>query len=273
MDTPYEDLTYDDRHAIMYGSGDDKIKFYDAVTENTSFRLKKWEGIIPMLEASINGSNHIINAHEFMNEKACPECHGFRLKKESLSYKINNMSIIDIAGLSIKDASKFFKDVDLNEYEQNVAVRLINEIKDRLKFLVNVGLDYLTLSRPAQTLSGGESQRIRLASQIGSGLTGVLYVLDEPSIGLHMRDNERLLKTIIDLKDKGNSLIVVEHDTLTMLEADYIVDMGPGAGKNGGYVVAQGTPAEIMSNPDSLTGKYLSGKAASGYSGCKEKAG
>ena len=270
-DTPYEDLTYDDRRAIMYGSGDDKIKFYDAVTENTSFRLKKWEGIIPMLEASINGSNHIINAHEFMNEKACPECHGFRLKKESLSYKINNMSIIDIAGLSIKNASKFFKDVDLNEYEQNVAVRLINEIKDRLKFLVNVGLDYLTLSRPAQTLSGGESQRIRLASQIGSGLTGVLYVLDEPSIGLHMRDNERLLKTIIDLKDKGNSLIVVEHDTLTMLEADYIVDMGPGAGKNGGYVVAQGTPAEIMSNPDSLTGKYLSGKAGVDIPGARRK--
>ncbi len=270
-DTPYEDLTYDDRQVILHGSGDEKIKFYDIVTDKNSFYLKKWEGIIPMLEKSISGSNHIINAYEFMNQKACPECHGFRLKKESLSYKINNMSIIDITNLSIKNALKFFEDVGLNEYEQNVAGRLINEIRDRLKFLVNVGLDYLTLARPAQTLSGGESQRIRLASQIGSGLTGVLYVLDEPSIGLHMRDNERLLKTIIDLKDKGNSLIIVEHDTLTMLESDFIIDMGPGAGKNGGYVVAQGTPSEIMNNPESLTGKYLSGKMIVDIPGVRRK--
>ncbi len=259
-DAPYESLASYARHTIMYGSGDEKIKFYDVVIGENSFHLKKWEGIIPMLEKSIGGYSHIINAYEFMSESACPECQGFRLKRESLSYKINDMSIIDITNLSIKASLNFFKNISLNEYEQNIAVRLVNEIRDRLKFLVNVGLAYLTLARPAKTLSGGESQRIRLASQIGSGLTGVLYVLDEPSIGLHMRDNERLLKTITDLKDKGNSLIVVEHDALMMLESDYIIDMGPGAGKNGGYVVASGTPKEIMDNPESLTGKYLSGK-------------
>lgn len=262
VNTPYEDLAHNIRHIIMYGSGDEKIKFYDVVTGKNSFYLKKWEGIIPMLEKSIDGYNHIINAYDFMSESACPECRGFRLKKESLSYKINDMSIMDITSLSIKDTLNFFKNISLNEYERNIAVRLINEIRDRLKFLVNVGLGYLTLARPARTLSGGESQRIRLASQIGSGLTGVLYVLDEPSIGLHMRDNERLLKTIADLKDKGNSLIVVEHDALMMLKSDYIIDMGPGAGKNGGYVVASGTPSEIMDNPESLTGKYLSGKVS-----------
>ncbi|MCL4542228.1 MAG: excinuclease ABC subunit UvrA [Deltaproteobacteria bacterium] len=259
-DTPYEDLTHDNKQVILHGSGGEKIKFYDVVTEKNSFYLKKWEGIIPMLEESMKGSRYIIDARQFISEKVCPECCGFRLKKDSLSYKINDMSIIDITNLSVKNALKFFEDTILNEHEQNIAFRLINEIKDRLKFLVNVGLDYLTLARTAQTLSGGELQRIRLASQIGSGLTGVLYVLDEPSIGLHMRDNERLLKTIMDLREKGNSLIVVEHDMLTMLEADFIVDMGPGAGKNGGYVVASGTPPEIMNNPGSLTGKYLSGQ-------------
>ncbi|MHB1693227.1 MAG: excinuclease ABC subunit UvrA, partial [bacterium] len=188
------------------------------------------------------------------------ECGGFRLKRESLSYKINNLSIVDITNLSIKDALHFFKNIDLNEYEQDIADKIVREITERLSFLVNVGLDYLTLSRPSSTLSGGESQRIRLATQIGSGLTGVLYILDEPSIGLHMRDNERLLKTIFDLRDKGNSVLVVEHDETTMLKSDYIIDMGPGAGKNGGYVVAAGTPEEIMNNPDSLTGKYLTKK-------------
>ncbi|MHB8232341.1 MAG: excinuclease ABC subunit UvrA [bacterium] len=259
-DIPYKDLRDDVRQAIMYGSGDEKIKFYDAMNDDRSFHLKYWEGIIPLLERNIKEGNYLLDPNKYKVEKVCPDCLGFRLKKESLSYKIGGLSIADITNLSIKGALDFFVNINLTDYELGIAVKIINEIKDRLQFLVNVGLDYLTLSRQAQTLSGGESQRIRLASQIGSGLTGVLYVLDEPSIGLHMRDNERLLKTILDLRDKGNSLIVVEHDEATMLKSDYIIDMGPGAGKNGGYVVAHGTPDEIMNNPESLTGKYLTGK-------------
>ncbi len=257
---PYKDLPDNVRSAILYGSGEEKIKFYDPMSGKEPFHLKKWEGVIPLLEKSMNSPNYIIDPRKFISEKACPECFGFRLKKESLGYKINGKSIMDISNLSIKESLRFFENLELDEYEQNVSSRLIGEIKERLNFLVNVGLDYLTLSRAAQTLSGGESQRIRLASQIGSGLTGVLYVLDEPSIGLHMRDNERLLKTIMGLRDKGNTLLVVEHDMLTMLESDYIIDMGPGAGKNGGYIVASGTPSQIMNNRDSLTGKYLSGR-------------
>lgn len=260
LDVPYKDLPENVRKAILHGSGDDNLKFYDTLSSGNSFHFKRWEGVMPMLEKSFNSSNYVIDPRKFMSEKACPECGGLRLKKDSLSYKINGKSIMDVAGMSINNSLDFFLNIDLNDYEYNIALKIVNEIKDRLGFLVNVGLDYLTLSRPAQTLSGGESQRIRLASQIGSGLTGVLYVLDEPSIGLHMRDNERLLKTILDLRNKGNSLLVVEHDTLTMLESDFIIDMGPGAGKNGGYVVAHGSPSAIMNNPDSITGKYLSGK-------------
>ena len=260
--TPYENLDENIKQIILYGSNGEKIEFYDEHSDKQSFNLKEWEGVIHMLKKSLNNNstNYIIDPYKFMSEKPCPECSGFRLKKESLSYKINNLSIVDIANLSVKDALNFFKNISLNEYELGIAERIVKEITERLSFLVNVGLDYLTLSRSASTLSGGESQRIRLATQIGSGLTGVLYILDEPSIGLHMRDNERLLKTIFDLRDKGNSLIVVEHDELTMLKSDYIIDMGPGAGKNGGFVVAAGTPEEIMHNPDSLTGKYLTKK-------------
>ncbi|HEC25052.1 MAG TPA: excinuclease ABC subunit UvrA [bacterium] len=258
--TPYGSLNDDVKYAVMHGSGDEKIKFYDAMRDNKSFHLRYWEGIIPMLERNIKGGNYLLDSKKYKIEKTCPDCMGFRLRKESLSYKIGGLSIADITNLSIKDVLDFFTDLDLTDYETGVATKILTEIKNRLQFLVNVGLGYLALSRQAQTLSGGESQRIRLASQIGSGLTGVLYVMDEPSIGLHMRDNERLLKTIVNLRDKGNSLIVVEHDEYTMLKSDYIVDMGPGAGKNGGYVVAQGTPAEIMRNSDSLTGNYLTGK-------------
>ncbi len=262
LNMPYENLDENIKQIILYGSNGEKIEFYDEHSDKQSFHLKEWEGIIPILKKSLNNSaaNYIIDPYKFMSEKPCPECGGFRLKKESLSYKINNLSIVDITNLSIKDALLFFKNIDLNEYEQGIADKIVREITERLSFLVNVGLDYLTLSRPSSTLSGGESQRIRLATQIGSGLTGVLYILDEPSIGLHMRDNERLLKTIFDLRDKGNSVLVVEHDETTMLKSDYIIDMGPGAGKNGGYVVAAGTPEEIMNNPDSLTGKYLTKK-------------
>ena len=259
-DIPYADLSEDIKHAILYGSGDEKIKFYDVMNDDKSFHLKYWEGIIPMLERNIAEGNYLLDPRKFRAEKICPECGGFRLKKESLSYRVGGLNIAEIVNLSIKDALSFFKNLNLSDYEAGIAAKILNEVKDRLQFLTNVGLEYLTLSRQAQTLSGGESQRIRLASQIGSGLTGVLYVMDEPSIGLHMRDNERLLKTIIDLRDKGNTLIVVEHDEATMLKSDYIIDMGPGAGKNGGYIVAQGTPEEIMKNPASLTGKYLTGK-------------
>ena len=260
QDIPYADLSQDIKQAILYGSGGEKIKFYDLMNDDKSFHLKYWEGVIPLLERNIAEGNYLLDPKKFRTEQICPECGGFRLKKESLSYRIGGINIAEIVNLSIKDALSFFKNLNLSDYESGIAAKILNEVKDRLQFLTNVGLEYLTLSRQAQTLSGGESQRIRLASQIGSGLTGVLYVMDEPSIGLHMRDNERLLKTILDLRDKGNTLIVVEHDESTMLKSDYIIDMGPGAGKNGGYIVAQGTPDEIMKNPDSLTGKYLTGK-------------
>ncbi len=257
--TPYKDLSTDIKQALLYGSGEEKIKFFDAAG-GSSYHLRQWEGIIPMLKRNIAEGNYLLDPNKFKSEKVCPECGGFRLRKESLSYKISGLNIAEISDLSVKNALNFFNKLELSNYEIEVAAKILNEVKERLKFLVNVGLEYLTLSRQAQTLSGGESQRIRLASQIGSGLTGVLYVMDEPSIGLHMHDNERLLKTIFDLRDKGNSLIVVEHDETTMLKSDYIIDMGPGAGKNGGYVIAQGTPEEIMKNPDSLTGKYLTGQ-------------
>ena len=257
--TPYKDLSADIKQALLYGSGEEKIKFFDA-TGGSSYHLRHWEGIIPMLERNIAEGNYLLDPNKFKSEKVCPECGGFRLRKESLSYKIGGLNIAEISDLSVKNALDFFNKLELSNYEIEIAAKILNEVKERLRFLVNVGLEYLTLSRQAQTLSGGESQRIRLASQIGSGLTGVLYVMDEPSIGLHMRDNERLLKTIFELRDKGNSLIVVEHDETTMLKSDYIIDMGPGAGKNGGYVIAHGTPEEIMKNPDSLTGKYLTGQ-------------
>ena len=257
--TPYKDLSADIKQALLYGSGEEKIKFFDAAG-GSSYHLRHWEGIIPMLERNIAEGNYLLDPNKFKSEKVCPECGGFRLRKESLSYKIGGLNIAEISDLSVKNALDFFNKLELSNYEIEIAAKILNEVKERLRFLVNVGLEYLTLSRQAQTLSGGESQRIRLASQIGSGLTGVLYVMDEPSIGLHMRDNERLLKTIFELRDKGNSLIVVEHDETTMLKSDYIIDMGPGAGKNGGYVIAHGTPEEIMKNPDSLTGKYLTGQ-------------
>ncbi|MGC8553878.1 MAG: excinuclease ABC subunit UvrA [Candidatus Acidulodesulfobacterium sp.] len=257
--TPYKDLNPDIKRSLLHGSGEEKIKFFDA-GGGSSYHLRHWEGIIPMLERNIAEGNYLLDPNKFKSEKVCPECSGFRLRKESLSYKIGGLNIAEISDLSVKNALGFFNNLELSNYENEIAAKILNEVKERLKFLVNVGLEYLTLSRQAQTLSGGESQRIRLASQIGSGLTGVLYVMDEPSIGLHMRDNERLLKTIFDLRDKGNSLIVVEHDETTMLKSDYIIDMGPGAGKNGGYIIAHGTPEEIMKNPDSLTGKYLTGR-------------
>jgi excinuclease ABC subunit A len=192
--------------------------------------------------------------------RPCPTCNGARLKKESLFVRFNGKSISEVTAMSIKQAIGFFADPELSAQEAEIAGLILKEIRERLRFLADVGLDYLTLDRTSGSLSGGEGQRIRLATQIGSSLVGVLYILDEPSIGLHQRDNRRLLATLKRLRDVGNTVLVVEHDRETMLEADYIIDMGPGAGIHGGYVVAQGTPREVMRNPASLTGKYLSGE-------------
>ena len=197
---------------------------------------------------------------EYAEHARCPVCRGTRLKAESLAVKVGGLSIAEVTRLSIREAVPFFADLDLNERERMISRRILKEIRERLEFLLNVGLDYLTLDRAAATLSGGEGQRIRLATQIGSGLVGVLYILDEPSIGLHQRDNHRLLQTLLRLRDLGNTVLVVEHDAATMRVADHIVDMGPGAGVNGGSIVTQGTPAEVMRHPDSLTGQYLRGE-------------
>ena len=195
-----------------------------------------------------------------MTELECPVCHGSRLSDDVLSVKIGGKNIYEITCFSIKGLYDFFKKLKLNKEQTKISELIIKEINSRLEFLINVGLEYLTLSREAKTLSGGEAQRIRLATQIGSRLTGVLYVLDEPSIGLHQRDNQRLINSMLEMRDLGNTLIVVEHDTDTMKQADYLVDIGPGAGVHGGTVVAEGTPEEVMKNPNSLTGKYLTGE-------------
>ena len=201
------------------------------------------------------------NVYEgYMSNIPCPECKGRRLKREALAVTINGLNIAEISEMPVRDAHSFFAQLKLSEKQQIIARQILKEVQSRLGFLKDVGLDYLTLSRNACTLSGGEAQRIRLATQIGSSLVGVLYILDEPSIGLHQCDNRKLLGTLKHLRDLGNTLIVVEHDEETMLDADYIVDVGPGAGVNGGYIVAAGTPKEIMANPDSLTGQYLSGR-------------
>jgi Excinuclease ATPase subunit len=198
---------------------------------------------------------------KYQNIKVCSKCNGFRLKDEALCVKINKLNIGELTNYTIKEALKWFNSLNsiLSKKEKNISERIIKEIIERLTFLVNVGLGYLNLSRTSGTLSGGESQRIRLASQIGSGLTGVLYVLDEPSIGLHQRDNQKLLQTLQNLKGLGNTVIIVEHDEEAILEADHVVDIGPGAGVNGGKVISQGTPKDILNDKNSLTGRYLSG--------------
>ncbi|MDT7043272.1 excinuclease ABC subunit UvrA [Candidatus Nitronereus thalassa] len=202
------------------------------------------------------------DGQSYEEDDVCPVCQGARLKAESLAVKVGAKSIAELTKFSIRDAAGFFELLELTERERFIGQRILKEIRERLEFLLNVGLDYLTLDRAAATLSGGEGQRIRLATQIGSGLVGVLYILDEPSIGLHQRDNRRLLQTLLRLRDMGNTVVVVEHDAETMLAADHLVDMGPGAGVHGGYIVAQGTPNEVMHHPDSLTGKYLQGAHA-----------
>lgn len=263
MDKPVEELKRKKLDIVLYGSPD--IIEFDFLTRsgNRIHKLEKYEGICNMFERRYmeTSSTYIRDWLErYMTELACETCHGARLKNEVLNVKIKNKNIYEICNLSIRDLYKFFNELKLNKEEQEISKLIIKDILDRLRFLINVGLEYLTLNRMAGTLSGGESQRIRLATQIGSRLSGILYVLDEPSIGLHQRDNQRLINSLLEMRDLGNTLIVVEHDTDTMLQADYLIDIGPKSGVHGGYVMASGTPKEVMENPNSITGLYLSGK-------------
>jgi excinuclease ABC subunit A len=263
--TPWRELPETVRKVILYGSDDEKVRMaYDDGLR--AYEVKKtFEGVIPNLERRYKETESDWSREDisrFMAETPCATCQGKRLKPEALAVKIAGRDISEVTGLSVREARGWFEALpsSLSAKHNEIAVRILKEIRDRLSFLVDVGLDYLTLARASGTLSGGESQRIRLASQIGSGLTGVLYVLDEPSIGLHQRDNERLLGTLKRLRDLGNTVIVVEHDEDAILTADYVFDIGPGAGIHGGEVVAKGTPQEIMANRASLTGQYLTGE-------------
>lgn len=264
LENSFEDLPVKIRNVILFGSGDEEIKFnYDDGFRAYSVK-KPFEGVVINLERRYLETDSEWARDDigrFMSATSCLSCQGFRLKPEALAVKIADKHIGEISELSVREALAWFERLpnQLNEKRNEIAYRILKEIRERLTFLVDVGLDYLTLSRNSGTLSGGESQRIRLASQIGSGLTGVLYVLDEPSIGLHQRDNDRLLDTLRRLRDLGNSVIVVEHDEDAILSADYVVDVGPGAGIHGGEIVAQGSPKEIIDNPKSITGQYLSG--------------
>jgi len=260
----WKDLPKEAQSAILNGTGEREIVFHYDDGLRAYKTTKTFEGVIPNLERRWKETDSAWMREEierFMSETPCPACHGYRLKPEALAVKIAGKHIGEVTALSIRKANQWFADLPgrLTDKQNEIATRILKEIRERLRFLNDVGLDYLTLSRNSGTLSGGESQRIRLASQIGSGLTGVLYVLDEPSIGLHQRDNARLLDTLKHLRDLGNTVIVVEHDEDAILTADHVFDIGPAAGIHGGRVVAEGTPAEIMANPASLTGQYLSG--------------
>ncbi|MCX7774452.1 MAG: excinuclease ABC subunit UvrA [Clostridia bacterium] len=262
VDTPIDQLPEDVVNKILYGTQGEKIKVEYEKEYGSGTFLTAFEGVITSMERRYREtkSEGMKEYYEsFMSNIPCPDCGGKRLKKESLAVKINGRNVNDVSSKSGSDCARFFNSLQLNNREKIIAEQILKEINARLGFLVDVGLDYLTLHRAAGTLSGGEAQRIRLATQIGSGLMGVLYILDEPSIGLHQRDNERLLATLKRLKDLGNTLLVVEHDEDTMYAADHIIDMGPGAGEHGGNIIAQGTVEEIKQNPNSITGKYLSG--------------
>lgn len=263
LNTPIKKLPADMLDMILYGTKGEKIEVEYRMKGQQHTGLFAFEGIIPNLQRRYRESNSDFVKNEIgklLVEKHCDTCDGKRLKKESLSVKINGKNIIDVCDMSVVNCYKFFDELTLSKNKAVISAPILKEIKSRLNFLKNVGLDYLSLSRLSGTLSGGESQRIRLATQIGSGLTGVIYILDEPSIGLHQKDNEKLIETLKNLRDLGNTVIVVEHDEDTMRTADYIVDVGPKAGRFGGEIVAKGTPQEIMQNENSLTGKYLSGK-------------
>ncbi len=260
MDVPFEELDGEYQNTILYGCKD-KIAFTFKRRNKSYMVNRKFEGVIPRMErlyieTKSNYSRKYLS--KFMSDRKCHVCGGKRLRPEVLAVTVGGKSIIDVCDLPIKDSYQFFQDLELTERENFIAKEVLKEIKERLSFLVEVGLDYLSMSRSSGTLSGGEAQRIRLATQIGSGLVGVLYILDEPSIGLHQRDNIKLIEALKRLKDLGNTLVVVEHDEETILSADHVVDIGPGAGEHGGKIVAQGTPLDIMNNPDSITGQYIS---------------
>lgn len=262
LDTPFKDLPKEAADAFLYGTKD-RLELQIIDSFGGGVRYSKFEGIINNLERRYKESSSEYSKSEIadcMNEINCPECRGERLKKESLSVTVGGINIIDFTKFSISEALDFINNLKLTEREMMIAERILKEIRERLGFLKSVGLEYLTLSRSSGTLSGGESQRIRLATQIGSSLMGVLYILDEPSIGLHQRDNDKLIETLKHLRDIGNTLIVVEHDDDTMLAADHIVDIGPGAGVNGGEVIFSGTVYELLKSENSVTGQYLSGK-------------
>jgi excinuclease ABC subunit A len=264
LETPFENLDESIRNIILHGSGKEKIHF-SYLTENGRKQQEThpFEGIIPNLTRRYKETESQTVREElakYLNAQICPDCQGTRLCQAARHVHVAGQAIYEISAFPLKKAKQFFDQIALTGHKQSIAERIVKEISSRLQFLNNVGLDYLSLDRSADTLSGGESQRIRLASQIGSGLTGVMYVLDEPSIGLHQRDNGRLLDTLKNLRDLGNSVIVVEHDQDAIQIADYVVDMGPGAGEHGGFVVAQGSPQAIQEDDHSLTGKYLSGK-------------
>ncbi|MBQ3970838.1 MAG: excinuclease ABC subunit UvrA, partial [Selenomonadaceae bacterium] len=264
VDTPWKDIDWKTQELLLHGSREERVSFYytKMFGEYKEYKVP-FEGVMTMLSRRYEetDSDEMRESYEnYMTNIPCKSCHGARLKPETLSVTVGGKNIYEVTQMTIRDCDAFFQNLELTPREQKIAAQILKEIHARLSFLLNVGLDYLTLSRAAGTLSGGEAQRIRLATQIGSGLMGVLYILDEPSIGLHQRDNNRLLGTLKHLRDLGNTLIVVEHDEDTMYAADHIIDIGPGAGANGGYVVAQGTVREIMEAKDSVTGAYLSRK-------------
>jgi excinuclease ABC subunit A len=264
VEAPFETLPERVQAIVLAGSGEEKIAFrYPGERGRSSVKEHAFEGILPNLERRYRETDSIAVKEElakYLNTRACPECLGTRLRLEARNVRVAGRTIHELSQLPLREAQPFFEKLQLAGSKHAIAEKIVREIANRVQFLNNVGLDYLSLTRSADTLSGGEAQRIRLASQIGSGLTGVMYVLDEPSIGLHQRDNARLIDTLKRLRDLGNSVIVVEHDEEAIAAADHVLDMGPGAGVHGGEVVAEGTPAEILRHPNSLTGQYLSGR-------------
>ncbi len=262
IETPFSDLPENIRQVVLYGSGDEKIEFTYQSDNKSTCRSHAFEGVIPNMERRYRETESNVVRDElakYISHQPCTGCHGTRLRREARHVLINEYTLPVVSAMSVGDAYTLFTTLKLPGSRGQIADKIVKEIAQRLSFLVNVGLDYLSLNRSADTLSGGEAQRIRLASQIGAGLVGVMYVLDEPSIGLHQRDNDRLLKTLTYLRDLGNTVIVVEHDEDAIRMADYVLDIGPGAGVHGGNIIAQGTPDEVINNPDSLTGQYLLG--------------
>ena len=275
IEAPWNDLPEAVRHALLWGSGEEKIQFrYIDAKGAATKRSHAWEGILPNLERRYRETESTTVREElakYRGVRACVDCGGSRLNRAARHVFVAGHALPQIAAMSIAEARRFFAGMRIEGWRGEIASRLVREIADRLTFLSDVGLDYLSLDRSAETLSGGEAQRIRLASQIGSGLVGVMYILDEPSIGLHQRDNQRLLDTLVRLRDLGNTVLVVEHDEDAIRQADYVVDLGPGAGAHGGLIVAQGTPQEVTAHPDSLTGAYLSGRRRIAVPGTRRK--